>query len=98
MNPLCPSHPLPPLLPIKPLPHPTKQRKNQLTILNNPQIPLLPTDDLLQIPQILPQLFDLPSIELLSRVRCFLNVEACADVDEDGGGGGERAGDVEGGG
>jgi hypothetical protein len=67
-----------------------------LTFLNDPQILVLALDDLLEIAEVLAQIVHLSVVELESVGGALFNVEASADVDNDGRGGGETARDVEG--
>lgn len=67
-------------------------------LLDHPQIVRLAVDDILQLLDVLAELFDFRVVESDSGVGGLLDVEARADVDEHVAGAGELAGDVEGGG
>lgn len=62
-----------------------------LTFLDDPQILVLALNDLFNIAEILAQLIYFTVVELGRLRRRFLDVEAGADIDQHGGGGGEGA-------
>jgi hypothetical protein len=68
----------------------------RLTFFHNPEILILPLHDLLQIAEILAQIVHFPIVELDRFGRALFNVEARADIDDDGVGVGELAWHVQG--
>ena len=57
-----------------------------LTFFDNPKILILPLHDLLQIAEVLAQIVHFAIVELDCVGRALLDVEASADVDDDGAG------------